>query len=132
MSDTTTTEPVSLSRLRHGDGFTFRGTQYVVLEHARSRTTIGTVGDGKIGIYKLGMAAKVVRTGRDDAGYRLALAVWRPPITLEEGDTVRVVTNDRTIGRRIAGIESIVIRVNTKTVSLANGWRISPSMVEKI
>lgn len=132
MTDTTITEPISLSRLRHGDTFTFRGKDYVLVEHKQSKSAIGTIGDGQIRIYNLGMAAKVVKIGHSDTDYQLALAALYPPIPFKVGDKVRVVSNDRTRRQGVAGTESTVVRINSKTVGLANGWRISPSWVEAV
>lgn len=132
MSDTTTTAPVSLIQLRNGDTFQFRGKDYVLVEHKRAKSSIATIGDGQIRIYNLDMAAKVVKTGHDQTALRLALAALYPPVKFKVGDTVRIVNNERTRSRGIAGAESVVIRVNSKTVGLANGWRISPNMIEAV
>lgn len=132
MSDTTTTEPVSLSRLRLGDTFTFRGHEYVLVEHKQVKSAIARIADGAIKIYNLSMSAKVIKTGRDEAGFRLALDALNPAIHFKVGDTVRVVNNARTRSAGVAGAESIVTKINQKSVALANGFRISPSMIEAV
>lgn len=132
MTDTTITEPIALMRLRHGDTFTFRGTEYVLVEHKRAKSSIATIGDGAIKVYTLSMSAKVTKTGHDQVALRLALVALYPPVTFKPGDTVRIVTNARTTRAGIAGKEAIVVRLNTKTVALSNGYRISPAWLEAV
>ena len=132
MTDTTTETPVSLIQLRHGDTFTFRGTDYVLVEHKRAKSAIATIGDGAIKIYNLSMSAKVVKTGHDDTAYALAVVALYPPVNFKPGDKVRVVDNPRTRNSKIAGVEAVVVRVNAKTLGLSNGWRISPGWVEAV
>lgn len=135
MTDTTTeTTPVSLIQLRHGDTFTFRGTEYVLVKHNQSKSVIATIGDGSIKVYNLSMSAKVVKTGKDPVAHRLALAAAYPTnlVNFKPGDAVRIVANDRTRRQKIAGVETVVIRVNSKTVTLANQWRVSPQMIEAV
>ena len=133
MTDTTTA-PVSLIQLRHGDTFTFRGKDYVLVKHNQSKSVIASVGDGAVKVYNLTMRAQVTKTGHDDAAHRLALGVAYPTnlVNFKVGDTVRIVANERTRRQKIAGVETIVVRVNSKTVTLANNWRVSPQLLEAV
>jgi hypothetical protein len=134
MTDTTTETPVSLVRLRHGDTFTFRGKEFVLVRHNQSKSVIASVADGKISVYNLSMSAKVTKTGHDDAAFRLALAEAYPVslAAYKPGDRVKIVSNDRTRRQNIAGVETTVIRVNSKSITLANNWRVSPQLLESV
>lgn len=124
------TDIKQLYMLKPGDTFTYRSSEYVLVKHDQTRSTIATVGDGEIKIYKLAMRAPVTVTGHDDAALGLAFRAMQPEIPVKPGDKVRIKVTDATRRRGIAGTETIVEKVNSKTVSLSNGWRVSPALIE--
>ena len=110
MTDTTT-----LLTRTPGDTFRFRGTEYVLIDFARTKAKIAPATEpGKV--YTLARTATVEPTGHSDD----ALA------------RVRIVANPRTIRDGLAGVETIIVRTNPKTYTLANGWRVSPGLVEAV
>jgi hypothetical protein len=133
MTDTTNINIVPLYRVMRAGKFRFRGTEYVVVEHMRSRTKIFRISDGRE--YVLSMDAKVEHVGEDREAFATALATrveaGAVP-TLAPGTTVRIVDNEFSRKRGLAGKEVVIVKRNSKTYSLANGWRVSPSMVEEV
>ncbi len=127
MTDTTTLLPRT-----PGDTFRFRGTEYVLIDFARTKAKIAPAADpGKV--YTLARTATVEPTGHSDDALAAALqASAVAPPTLTPGARVRIVANPRTIRDGLAGVETIIVRTNPKTYTLANGWRVSPGLVEAV
>lgn len=131
---TTTTERKALFTLDPGDVFVHSTTTYVVIAHRRSKTLIRSVVEGKE--YLLSMNAQVSPTGERDLD-AVSASVNRQAertarLTIAAGTKVRIVDNERTRKRGIAGVETVVTRVNSKSYGLANGWRVGPEYVEAI
>ena len=132
MSDTTTTELVTLYSLRPGDTFYYRGTHYVLTGFNRTRVTMATVAH-PVKRYTLAASAKVQRAAQDlDALSRALVEQETVMPTLRVGTKVRIVTNTRTSNAGLAGMESVIVKVNGKTYGLANGVRISPNWVTEV
>lgn len=132
MTDSTTTPThKQLFSLTAGDTFEHRGTAYVMTGFGRSRAQISRLSDGKA--FVLAGTARVMPTGRDeDALARALQAGPRATLDLRPGQKVRIVTNQRTRNAGIAGVETIITKVNAKTYALATGYRVSPDYVEAI
>jgi hypothetical protein len=129
----TTTAPVSLIQLDPGETFTFGGKDYVLVKHRRSKSLIRNVAAGTD--HLLASHAKVVRTGKNLDALSDAInqrAARAPKFTMTVGQRVRIVDDERTRRRGIAGVEAVIERVNSKTYSLSNGWRVSPDYVEAV
>jgi hypothetical protein len=62
---------------------------------------------------------------RAEAGY-----ASRP--TLRPGTKVRFVDTAQTRKAGLVGQESVIVKTNTKTYGLANGYRVTPGLVEEI
>jgi len=139
MTDTTLTQ---LALVQPGTKILFNAQEYVVVEHARTRTKISRTSDGKM--FVLSMNARVAEVGRDNDALAAALAAReermaarngaaytaRPTLTV--GTKVRFADTAQTRKAGIAGEESVIVRVNTKTYGLANGYRVTPGLVEEI
>lgn len=132
--ETSNAEPVSLIQLRVGDGFTFRGEEYIIVKHGRgSKQHIARVSDLKS--FTLSISAQVVKgEARPDtlAAYLAARELVSPSPSLRPGTKIRIVDNANTRAKGIAGVESVIVRTNTKTYTLANEWRVSPGFVEEV
>lgn len=130
---TTATDRRSLRMLEPGAGFTFQGKQYVYIAPRRTKGLIRTT-DGKE--YLLSLGALVQPTGEQDLD-ALSASINRQAertarLDIPAGTKVRIVDDERTRRRGIAGVETVVSRVNSKTYGLANGWRVAPNYVEVI
>jgi hypothetical protein len=131
MPETTTT--TSLRLLSPGDKFMLRGVDYVLVQHRRTKTLIRNVDNGKD--YLLAQSAQVVHIGTDLDTLSAAVnkqAERTARLDIPAGTKVRFVDNERTRRRGIAGIETVITRVNSKTYGLANGWRVAPEYVERV
>ena len=127
MTDTTT-----LLTRTPGDTFRFRGTEYVLIDFARTKAKIAPATEPDK-VYTLARTATVEPTGHSDDALAAALqATAVAPPTLTPGARVRIVANPRTIRDGLAGVETIIVRTNPKTYTLANGWRVSPGLVEAV
>lgn len=129
---------VALYTTQPGTKIQYRGTDYVVVEHARTRTKISRVADRKM--FVLNMNSPVLVIGNDDDALVAALEAraerqaergYVAP-TLKAGTKVRFVDDERTRKAGLAGTETVIVRVNTKTYGLANGYRVGPSFVEAV
>jgi hypothetical protein len=125
---TTTTTP--LGSLKPGDVFTFRGSEYLFVQYGRG-TKEHIAKDGKR--YTLARTARVELVRHDDDALAAALSAdaEKAP-TLPPGTKVRIVSNQRTRNQGIAGVETVIVRRNPKTYGLANGWRVSPALIEEV
>lgn len=140
MTDTTTAK--QLFFLTPGDTFTFSGSDYVLVQFNRTRAKIARLSDGKS--FVLNMSATVVHTGHDDDALSKVLEVQaerqaarreagfenRP--TLRPGTKVRLVSTPQTRKAGIAGAETVIVKTNTKTYGLANGYNVTPGLIEEI
>jgi hypothetical protein len=130
---TTTTPTQALMRLRAGDKFTYNGKEFVVVKHRQTKTLIRNLADGKD--YLLSQGAIVTKIGQDLDALSAAVnaqADRTPKLDIPVGAKVRIVDNERTRRSGIAGTETIVVRVNSKTYGLANDWRVTPGYVEVV
>jgi hypothetical protein len=135
VTDTTsTTDRRQLFAMSPGDTFTFRGRHFVLTGFGRTNAKIALV-DEPTKHFNLKMTAFVEYVGVDNDALRAALvqpdgagdvAAFKP------GDKVRFVANTKTRNAGLAGTESVVVRVNQKTVGLANGYRVSPTLLEAV
>ena len=132
MTAPTTTK--QLFAMSAGDTFTFRGRHFVLTGFGRTNAKIALV-DEPTKHFNLKMEANVVPTGINNAA--LAAAIAKPeggvsPGVFKVGDKVRFVSDTKTRNAGLDGIETVVVRINQKTVGLANGYRVTPSYIEKV
>lgn len=134
MTDTTSTdERRQLFAMSPGDTFMFRSRHFVLTGFGRTNAKIALV-DEPTKHFNLKMTAFVEVTGIDNDALRAAL-VQPESASVEAfkvGQKVRFVANTKTINAGLAGTEAVVIRVNQKTVGLANGYRVSPTFLEAV
>lgn len=129
----TATNLTSLHFLQPGDKFAYQGVDYVYVQPRRTKGLVRRVHDGKDFVLSLG--ASVMHVGNDTDVLSAALSERqgsRAQLTLSPGDKVRFVDNDRTRRRGIAGVETVIVKVNQKTYGLANGWNVSPEYIEAV
>lgn len=128
----TTTTIKALTSLQPGDVFRYRGGEYVLVKYGRgTKEHIAERTSGKR--YTLSRTAQVEFVEHDVDALAKALAAEdaKAP-TLRPGTKVRIKDTPAARKHGIVGAESVIIRKNAKTYSLANDWRVSPDMVEEV
>ncbi|MGG1910459.1 hypothetical protein AB1285_26915 [Microbacterium sp. NRRL B-14842] len=127
MTDTTT-----LITRTPGDTFRFRGTEYVLIDFARTKAKIAALTEpGKV--YTLARTATVEPTGHSDDALAAALQATAARAAEPDPRNPRAHRRQpRTTRDGLAGVETLIVRTNPKSYTLANGWRVSPGLVEAV